>query len=294
MKNVFYAENPLILNPRLSREFGVVPALILQQLHYWLEKSKHVHDGRRWVYNTIATWHDQIPVYKNPESMRRAFVDLERRGLIVSANYNTDRYDRTKWYSINYDAVGLAMSDEEVSEEEKEAPIVKCNTTKSSAHITTKSSAHNPTKSSNTIAETTTETTTETSNVRTAHVENKEIHNHIKSSVDIAYTQSTGQTLPWKTKAAQYVKQIKQIEQLCDYDVIVFERKLAALIEKAKTDKWYKEQGVTFGLLISQWEKLRTAEPVKQYRQPPPVLKDEDIPDWILKATGAKIEKKKE
>lgn len=40
-------EYPLLLSPTLACKIGVNEALILQQLHYWLEKTDHVIRGKK-------------------------------------------------------------------------------------------------------------------------------------------------------------------------------------------------------------------------------------------------------
>jgi len=49
-------ENPLQVLPGLAKMIGLNEAIFLQQLHYWLDKSAHNLDERRWIYNTAAGW----------------------------------------------------------------------------------------------------------------------------------------------------------------------------------------------------------------------------------------------
>jgi hypothetical protein len=37
------------------------------------------------------------------DTIKRAIHRLEKEGLLVSANYNTLKIDRTKWYRVNFD-----------------------------------------------------------------------------------------------------------------------------------------------------------------------------------------------
>ena len=38
--SLFYSEAPLVINPGLVRVFGLKQAILLQQLHYWLEINR--------------------------------------------------------------------------------------------------------------------------------------------------------------------------------------------------------------------------------------------------------------
>ena len=99
------AEPPLQVLPSLAAAIGLHEAIILQQLHYWLLVSPHERDGRAWVYNTLAGWHAQFP-FMSLATLRRALADLEqRRRLVLTARYNRLPTDRTKWYTIDYDAL---------------------------------------------------------------------------------------------------------------------------------------------------------------------------------------------
>lgn len=97
-------EPPMVVLPSLAQAIGIDEAIVLQQLHYWIQKSAHVREGRRWVYNSYADWGEQFP-WISTRSIRRIFHRLEELGLVSSANLNRKRSDQTKWYTINYEAL---------------------------------------------------------------------------------------------------------------------------------------------------------------------------------------------
>ena len=90
--------------PSLATKIGLNEAIFLQQLHYWVDRSKNVIDGRKWVYNTIEDWSKQFPFWSQ-KTLSRTISHIEKQGLVLSGNYNTKGYDRTKWYTIDYDAL---------------------------------------------------------------------------------------------------------------------------------------------------------------------------------------------
>lgn len=95
-------EPPLQVLPSLAVAVGLNEAIVLQQLHYWLQSSKHYHDDRFWVYNSAQEWQDNFPFWSE-NTIRRAFNNLRNRGLVITGNYNKMPADRTLWYSIDYD-----------------------------------------------------------------------------------------------------------------------------------------------------------------------------------------------
>ncbi|MGG3893610.1 DnaD domain protein [Geobacillus stearothermophilus] len=102
MSKLLLDEKPLIILPSLAKEIGLNEAIILQQLHYWLQESGSEHDGHRWVYNTYEDWQKQFPFWSK-NTIIRAIKSLEKKGLIVTGNYNKLKIDNTKWYRIDYE-----------------------------------------------------------------------------------------------------------------------------------------------------------------------------------------------
>ena len=96
-------EYPLQVLPSLACEIGLNEAIILQQMHFWLNrKTAQEREGRYWVYNSYEGWREQLPFW-GLNTIRRAIANLEKKGLLVTGNFNKFKGDKTKWYSINYD-----------------------------------------------------------------------------------------------------------------------------------------------------------------------------------------------
>lgn len=112
MGKLLMDDQPLVVSPRLAQALGSLDqAVILQQLHYWLKKSKNFHDGRPWVYNSMEAWMKQFPWIKSRTTLTKHFNRLKKLGLVVTSNYNKAGFDKTTWYSIDYRQLQL-FSDE--------------------------------------------------------------------------------------------------------------------------------------------------------------------------------------
>ena len=94
-------EPPLQVLPGLALTLGLNDAIILQQLHYWLGRSKHLHDGEPWVFNSLAEWHEQFPWWSE-DTISRALARLSRKGIVKRAHHSANKWDRTLWYGIDY------------------------------------------------------------------------------------------------------------------------------------------------------------------------------------------------
>ncbi len=120
MSNLLFNKRPLIINPDLATLIGLNESIILQQIHYWLEKKKEhntdYHDGHYWVYNTYEQWHEQFSFW-SIMTIRRTITKLESSQLLLSAKYNKAGFDKTKWYTINYQALDNAFHSSSVQNE---------------------------------------------------------------------------------------------------------------------------------------------------------------------------------
>lgn len=105
MNNLLFDEPPIVVSPTLAKILGdLEEAAILQQIHYWTQKNMNIRDGYSWVYNSMKDWWKQLPWFKTEKTLRSKFTSLEKKGLLVTGNYNKAKFDRTKWYRIDYDA----------------------------------------------------------------------------------------------------------------------------------------------------------------------------------------------
>ena len=121
MSKLLIDDRPLMVLPQLAVAIGLNEAVVLQQIHYWLKTyaeakdANHYHDGRWWVYNTAEQWQENFPFWSE-STVRRALTSLrepyeateddprQSRGpLLLTGNYNEKGYDRTLWYTIDYD-----------------------------------------------------------------------------------------------------------------------------------------------------------------------------------------------
>lgn len=106
MTQILMNEPPLLLLPQLACQIGVYESMVLQQVHYWLNPrfNKHCFEGKLWVYNTLKQWHTQFPFFSE-KTLRRTFENLESQNLLIVGYFNKTGWNRTKWYSLNYEVL---------------------------------------------------------------------------------------------------------------------------------------------------------------------------------------------
>lgn len=114
MNKLLFDEQPLVLSRGLANAIGLNEAIVLQQIHYWLEINRkagnNFRDGKFWTYNSMKNWHEKEFSFWSMNTVQRVFASLEKKGFLISGNYNKKSFDQTKWYSIDYDALEALIS----------------------------------------------------------------------------------------------------------------------------------------------------------------------------------------
>jgi hypothetical protein len=108
-------EPPLQVLPSLARKIGLNEAIIVQQIHYWLNrefKKKH-YEGRNWIHNTYDQWQEQFPFW-GEKTIRRTIANLEDSQILIS--FVTRDFKKTKFYTINYDRLQQMKESSEMAE----------------------------------------------------------------------------------------------------------------------------------------------------------------------------------
>lgn len=106
--SMLFNKKPIVINADLAKAIGLNEAIVLQQLHYWLNETASGihHNGARWIFNTQQQWQDQFPFW-SVVTIKRTFASLLAKGLIRVDQLNKSRHDRTNYYTLRYDQIDL-------------------------------------------------------------------------------------------------------------------------------------------------------------------------------------------
>ena len=107
--SLLFQFRPLVINPELAARIGLNEAIVLQQINYWLNETDSgiEHNGRKWVYNTMAQWSEQFPFWSQ-DTVKRTISSLRKMNILLTEKLAKDRYNHTNYYTINYDADALS------------------------------------------------------------------------------------------------------------------------------------------------------------------------------------------
>lgn len=87
----------------IAEAYGVNCAVILNHIYYWCLKNEadniNLKDGRYWTYSSIKALCKLFP-YLTRDSIQYAIRKLVDAGMILEGEFNENKMDRTKWYSI--------------------------------------------------------------------------------------------------------------------------------------------------------------------------------------------------
>lgn len=103
---LLFNEEPITINRLSANVLGLNEAIVVQQIHYWLninEKAKiNIYDDKVWTYNTYDVWQKENFTFWSVRTLKSIFKKLEDKGILIKANYNKKKYDRTLWITLDY------------------------------------------------------------------------------------------------------------------------------------------------------------------------------------------------
>lgn len=142
---MLFDEQPIVVDKVLACKIGLNEAIVIQQVHYWIEinkkNNKHYINGRYWTYNTLQDWREKNFEFWSLDTVKRTFTKLENKGMLLVGNFNKDRRDRTKWYTIDYNKLEELFTKKE-SHSSKKSKSANCTNAIDDSDLNLKSAIH--------------------------------------------------------------------------------------------------------------------------------------------------------
>lgn len=117
-------------NVEIATKYGLEEAIILENIYFWCKKNEangHLIEGQVWTYNSVKAFNELFS-YLSPAVITRALKNLETNGLLKTGFFNSNAYNRTKWYCVTDEARKYFESEitekKKVSEEVKRVPLI--------------------------------------------------------------------------------------------------------------------------------------------------------------------------
>lgn len=106
MSNMLIDDRPIMFLPMLAKALGSCErAIVLQQIH-WLSRQPNSgiwdDDGLHWVWGTYEEWCRDYFAMWTPVTLKHHIRNLEKQGVLISAQLRAHEHDQTKFYRVNY------------------------------------------------------------------------------------------------------------------------------------------------------------------------------------------------
>lgn len=87
----------------LAKEYGVPEAIFVHRLYWWVRdnaaNNRNLKDGRYWTYDNMTALIEIFPFWSRRQ-LQGIIGRCRDKALIITAEYNEDRRDRTTWYTV--------------------------------------------------------------------------------------------------------------------------------------------------------------------------------------------------
>ncbi len=98
-------------------------AVIIQQLHYWLQKDVGVIiDGVKWIYNSFEAWVKEQFKWLSVWQFRQAMNLLRSLGIVKVIRYRAKQWNQVNYYTLDYDRLHEFLGTESTPKEEAKNP----------------------------------------------------------------------------------------------------------------------------------------------------------------------------
>ena len=103
----------------LAMQYGVEEAIFVHRIYWWVRNNRannrNYIDGRYWTYDSMAALASKdVFGFWSKRQLERIIKSCKEKGLILIADYNTDRYIRPQWYTVTEEVMRFYEPNETV------------------------------------------------------------------------------------------------------------------------------------------------------------------------------------
>lgn len=95
--------NTYIFDVDVAKEYGINESILIKMFQFWLTKSRangtNYFDGHHWTHNSKKALLEMFPFWSE-QNLKTIMNHLIDKGIIITGNYNTNKYDHTLWYAF--------------------------------------------------------------------------------------------------------------------------------------------------------------------------------------------------
>jgi len=106
MSKTLINEAPLLIPRTLAKYLGLLDAIFLQQVHFWVEINKqagrNLKKGDYWMYLSSEGWIEELP-FLCEKTIKNIIVRLKKLNLLIVDHLDKNHFNRTNWFRVNYE-----------------------------------------------------------------------------------------------------------------------------------------------------------------------------------------------
>lgn len=92
---------------KIAEVLSINQAIFIQKLYNFIKVNeitdRQYQDGMYWFKSTLDEWKERDFPFWCKKTISNIIDRLEKQGILITANHNKIRFDRTKWYSLDLD-----------------------------------------------------------------------------------------------------------------------------------------------------------------------------------------------
>ena len=100
--------------PALAAEIGLNESIFLLQLEFLLrlpdESDYKFRSDKKWTFGSVRELQREYFSFWSKDTVNRTIASLLKQQLILEANHNRHAYDRTRWFTLNLEAIAQLES----------------------------------------------------------------------------------------------------------------------------------------------------------------------------------------
>lgn len=113
----------LLKNIELIKLLGLNHLYVLDQIYSWInynkKHNKNFKNGKFWTFSSIKDMQERDFPFLSVSTLRNILKHLEDLSFIIVSNFNNSKWNKTKWYTINYKKLNTYLENDNVSSCEK-------------------------------------------------------------------------------------------------------------------------------------------------------------------------------
>ena len=100
----------------IAEKYGIAESIFLCNIAFWVKQNAlnghNYFEGKYWTYNSLAAFKGLF-CYMSEWTIKKAIKNLKDNGLILTGNFNNDKFNHTNYYTLTEKGLALIKNSTE-------------------------------------------------------------------------------------------------------------------------------------------------------------------------------------